>query len=209
MAARTRTTWLVATGAGILLWLILSQNLAARWADPGRTPGVTAKPTWSQHRNARWGFTVRMPASWRVAKRPVTSLTDPREILSVGTFALRHHPSRCAAFAGGVRERMGPRDAFLTLMERGYDRVSRWSDFPPRPLRFRPTRENTRAAEPVCGDRPSSQVHWLNFADAGRHLHVLMVIGPKAPGAARRQAWRILNSLELDPNVTPHWRSSG
>jgi hypothetical protein len=53
------------------------------------------------------------------------------------------------------------------------------------------------------------QQHEQQPADGGRHFHVLVAFGPKAPATVQRQAWQILDSLKSDPRVRPDWRSSG
>jgi hypothetical protein len=168
-----------------------------------------APPDWITYRSAKWGYTVSFPPTWQRAERPVTPrLTEPREILSLGSFPLRYRPTNCEAFAGGAREDLGPADAFLTVQERGFDHNSEWLDFPQRPKRFGPTL-SANVAEPTCGDRPGTDVRWFNFTDAGRHFHVLVVSGPDAAPDSRRDAWGILNTLRLDPNVKPDWPASG
>jgi hypothetical protein len=52
-------------------------------------------------------------------------------------------------------------------------------------------------------------VHWRNFTDAGRHFHTLVRVGPGASPEAAAEAWRILDSLRLDPDYRPDWRASG
>jgi hypothetical protein len=176
----------------------------------GECGRAVLSPDWTTHRSAKWGYTVSFPATWQRAERPVTPrLTEPREILSLGTFPLRHRPTNCEAFAGSAREDLGPADAFLTILERGFDHNSEWLEFPRRPKRFGPTPENANVAEPACGDRPGTDVRWFNFTDAGRHFHVLLVAGADAPPEVREEAWRILNALRLDAGVEPDWPASG
>jgi hypothetical protein len=53
--------------------------------------------------------------------------------------------------------------------------------------------------------------HGLSFqlpSDGERHFHVLVVFGPDARKAVERQAWRILDSLKIDPAVQPSWKGS-
>lgn len=197
--------------AGILLLVVLSAVLVAPCGEPSGGPAQNSTPpAWTDYQSAESGFEVRYPRSWRRATEPVTpKLTEPREILSLATFPLRYRPTNCEAFAGSARGDLGPRDAFLAIQERGYDEASDWLDFPPRPERFRPTQDNAKDAEPACGDRPGSDVRWFNFTDAGRHFHVLVVLGSDAASAVRGDAWRILNTLRFDPNVKPDWPASG
>lgn len=190
--------------------LISAIVLASCGVRAGPSADVRAPPDpTTTHRSDRWGFTVSFPAAWHRAGRPISSLVEPREILLLATIPLRDRPTNCDAFAGSARQDLRPRDALVIILERGYDRSSEWRNFPPRPARFRPTRETAQAPEPACGDRPDTRVHWFNFTDAGRHFHVLVVAGPRAPADIRREAWRILNTLRLDPRAKPGWPASG
>lgn len=180
--------------------------------DPHRGPSPSGdeRSSWVTSQDARRGYSVRFPESWHRASEPISpKLTDPREILALATFPLRYRPTNCEAFGGAGRSDLGPDDVFLTVQERGYDRDSDWPDFPPRPERFGPTPENMKAAEPACGDRADTDVRWFNFTAAGRYFHVLVVSGSAASRDVRRDAWRILNTLRLDPNVKPDWPASG
>jgi hypothetical protein len=195
--------------ATVLSLVSSSVSLAACAGPANRSADDGTSPDWTTYQSAQWGYTVSFPASWQRAGRPVSRITEQHEILSVSTFPPRHRPTNCEAFAGSAREDLGPRDTFLTILERGYDRTSKWLDFPPRPMRFGPTAENANVAEPGCGDRPGTDVHWLNFTDSGRHFHVLLVSGPAASLDVRGDAWRILNTLRLNPNAQPDWPASG
>jgi hypothetical protein len=195
--------------ASALLIVVSAAVLAACGGQGSQSAEKVNSAEGTTYQSAKWGYTVSFPTSWQRAETPVSRITDPREILSLGTVPLRHRPTNCEAFAGSAREDLGPSDAFLTVLERGVDRGSEWLDFPPRPNRFGPTPENAKGADPACGDRPGTDGRWLNFTDAGRHFHVLMVFAPDAPPAVRRDGWQILNSLRLDPSAQPDWRASG
>ena len=193
-----------------LLLLILCDGLSAACGEHvSRSAAEATPPEWTSYQSAEWGYSVSFPNSWQRAERPVSRITDPREILSLGTFPLRHRRTNCEAFAGSAREDLGPADALLTMLERGFERTSEWLDFPARTNRFAPSPQNATGSETACGDRPGTDGRWLNFTDAGRHFHVLIVLGPDAPSATTRDAWRILNTLRVDPNVTPDWPASG
>jgi hypothetical protein len=106
---------------------------------------------------------------------------------------------------------MGPRDGFLTILERGRDPRSNWAEFPPRPRHF------ASAARPQHGGDLAACLHgtpklidyWLPFTDAGRHFYAMIVLGTDAPPAIRAQAFGILDRVRFDPAVTPDWRASG
>jgi hypothetical protein len=155
------------------------------------------------------GVTVVLPAGWRRARESLTpTLVDPREVLSVATFPLRYRHTRCAHVAGAALLDVGPEDAFITLLERGLDPASRWSDFPPRPAHFGPALGG-RSEAAACVPSARFTDHWFGFTDANRHFHVLVAFGPKASAAVRDHAWAILDHLRIDPRVRPDWRSAG
>jgi hypothetical protein len=155
------------------------------------------------------GLTVQLPGGWSRAHESLTpSLSDPREVLSVGTAPLRYRATGCAHVAGAALEDLGPADAFVTLQERGLDPSSTWPDFPERPARFGPELGG-RSEASECAPSARFTDHWFTFSDRGRHFHVLVAFGTHAPPAVRDQAWGILDSLRVDPGVPPDWRSSG
>jgi hypothetical protein len=151
---------------------------------------------------------VQLPNGWQAARTNLTPhLLDPREEVSVGTFPLSYEPGACAQFPSGTLERLGPQDAFITLQERGLDPQSTWPDFPPRPQKFGPSLGGASEVEQCVSDRRFTD-HWFGFTDAGRHFNVLVVFGLKASPEVQSQAWAILDSLKVDPQVQPNWRAS-
>lgn len=154
------------------------------------------------------GFSVSFPASWQLAGERMSRISEPRELLSVGTTALSWQPTDCEAFAGAAGVSMAPRDVVVTVWERGHDRDSEWVDFPARPDRFGPLPDPEPAGR-GCGEPARTMNHWRNFSDSGRHFHSLVRIGPDAPASAAAEAWEILDSLRLDPGYTPSWPASG
>jgi hypothetical protein len=163
---------------------------------------------WTTHADPDRGYSISFPGSWQLASERMSRISEPRELLSLGTTALSWHPTDCEAFAGAAGVSMGPRDVVVTVWERGYDRDSDWVDFPPRPDRFGPVPD----AEPAsrgCGEPSGTMIHWRNVSDSGRHFHTLVRIGPEAPASAAAQAWRILDSLRLEPDYQPSWPASG
>jgi hypothetical protein len=155
------------------------------------------------------GIALQLPPGWRRAAVSLTpALVDPREVLSVATFPLRYRSTRCAHVAGSALEDLGPTDAFVTILERGLDPSSTWSDFPPRPARFGPELGGPSEAK-ACVPSAHFTDHWFGFTDSDRHFHVLVAFGPDAPVGVQREAWGILDSLKIDPRVRPDWRSSG
>jgi hypothetical protein len=170
---------------------------------------AAAPPTARLVRFSAHGLTVALPPQWRPADERLTPvLSDPREVLAVATFALRYRRTACAHVAGSALEDMGPDDAFVTLLERGLDRGSAWSDFPDRPGHFGPELGGPSEAS-ACVPSAHFGDHWFTFTAGGRHFHADVAFGTRASATTRAQAWAILDSLRVDPQTRPDWPSSG
>jgi hypothetical protein len=170
---------------------------------------AVAKPPSFRVVEGERGLEVELPAGWQEAETTLTpQLTDPVEVLAVGTYPLREGGENCNHVAGRALTEMGPRGAFITLQERGYDRNSSWPDFPPRPARFGPELGGPSEAS-ACAPGARFTDHWFGFSEANRHFHVLVAFGSDAPQAVRDQAWAVLDSLRIDPSIQPDWQSSG
>jgi hypothetical protein len=154
------------------------------------------------------GLTVELPEGWQHADSPLTRLTDPREVLSVGTYPLRYRPVGCSHMPSSALLDLGPGDALVTLLERGREPGSAWTDFPARPDHFGP-RPNDGSEAPECVPAARFTDHWFGFTDGGRHFHVLVAFGPEVTAATREQAWSILDGLKIDPEPKPDWESAG
>jgi hypothetical protein len=148
------------------------------------------------------GVAVTIPASWEAADRSLTPmLGDPRELLSVATFKPRYRRTNCEAFAGSAQQGVGTRGALVVLQERAPHASEPNRPFPPRPRRFG-SRSFKRGYD-CSGSRARSQ--WIQFSDGGRNFYGLVVTGRKASAERRREAYGILDSLQVDPNVRPDW----
>jgi hypothetical protein len=166
-----------------------------------------ANPEWTAHSEPARGYSVEFPDGWRLATEPMSRISEPRELFSVGTFALEWQPTNCEAFAGAAGASMGRAAVVVTVWERGFDRHSTWSDFPARPAAFGPVGDGEPAGG-ECGEPAGTKTHWRNFSEAGRHLHTLVRIGPDASPGSAADAWSVLDRLRLDPDYQPDWRAS-
>jgi hypothetical protein len=177
--------------------------------EPGSADERPAAPVqgWIDYTDAGQGYNVSFPESWHRATGRMSRISEPRELLSLGTVPLSWRRTDCEAFAGAAGISMGPRDVVLTVWERGYDRDSEWSDFPRRPLRFGPVAD-AQPALTLCGEPAGTIIHWRNFSDSGRHFHTLVRIGPDAPPNDTAQAWHILDTLCFDSDYRPNWAAS-
>jgi hypothetical protein len=182
-------------------------------SGPARTDERAATPQaarWTTTVDAERGFAVSLPPGWSLsAERLTPHLDDPRELLSAGTFPLRFREAPCAHMPIGALRTMGPTDGFVTVMERGHDRGSRWTEFAPRPRRFDARAQFERGDVADCLDDGRGLVEsWLPFTDAGRHFYAIVVLGADAPDAIRAEAFAILDRLRFDPTAQPDWRST-
>jgi hypothetical protein len=157
----------------------------------------------------RHGLEFALASNWEQASVSLTpGLTDPREVMSVGTFPLQYRQTGCGHVAGSALEDLGPGDAFVTLQERGNEAGSAWLDFPARPDHFGPELGG-RSEAAQCVPTARFTDHWFGFTDGGRHFHVLVAFGPDASAEVRDQAWSVLDSLKVDASVRPDWQSAG
>jgi hypothetical protein len=155
------------------------------------------------------GVAVELADGWQAAPASLTpNLTDPREVLAVGTYPLRFRETECAHMPGSALQDMGPSDALITIMERGTEPGSTWPDFPARPAHFGPELGGASEAS-ACAPGARFTDHWFGFSDGDRHFHVLVAFGPRASATVRAQAWATLDRLKIDPGLAPDWRSSG
>ncbi|HEX6461178.1 MAG TPA: hypothetical protein VF032_19840 [Thermoleophilaceae bacterium] len=195
-------TW---TMKSVTFTVLMVQVALAASGCAGHHTAARAVPPLTE---AGHGLSVRLPQGWHRATVNLTPhLTDPREELSVATFPLRYRPGPCAQFPVSAIAQLGPRDALVTLQERGVDPGYSWPDFPQRPTAFGP-RLGGEADVRGCVPHARFTDHWFGFTDSGRHFHVLVVFGLDAPVAVRAQAWRILDSLRVNPRVRPDWRAT-
>jgi hypothetical protein len=142
-------------------------------------------------------FALDLPDGWHLSPESQTpELTQPVEILSAGTrpFGPPGEGS-CAHVPVSALERMGPQDAFVTVLER-YGSPA----FPPRPEPFAlPPRSDGIDAEACARNSTRLDFHWFGFRDAGRGFHVLVAFGAEAPAARRAEAVELLDSLRFEP----------
>jgi hypothetical protein len=84
---------------------IVGAALAALPSGCGTEDPEPVWPTWSDPDR---GFAISFPDSWRRATERLSRITDPRELVSVGTSELNWRQTNCEAFAGSAGVSMGP-----------------------------------------------------------------------------------------------------
>jgi hypothetical protein len=149
--------------------------------------------------NARHGYSVALPAGWHRAGRNLTpQLMDPREILSVATYPLRYtRRARCRIPGCPTPALNGFRatDILMSIQERLHARTA-----------TEDVAIDLERRQAGLGAGPGSctrgRIAWYAFeafAEAGRSLYVLVVVGKRAPATARADLKRVLGSLRFSP----------
>jgi hypothetical protein len=172
-------------------------------------PAPQREPSWTTSTDVAHGFTLSLPPGWQRAPESLTPrLTEPRERFSAGTFSLRYVKGDCNHVPDGALRALGPRDAFVTLLERG--RGAESTEFEPRPRRFASVAAADRQGDSIiCGRDTTGRIEfWMPFRDAGRSFYALVVLGRDAPDGIRDQAFAVLDRLRFDPDVRPGWPAS-
>ena len=171
------------------LWLFLALLPAGCSSqEPGPQP---RREAWVTYHDTAHAFTISHPRSWQRAREPLTPrLTDPHEVLTLSTHRARPGGTRCNHVPENAMRDMGRGDVLLTLQER---RGSGGFEERPRPFVLGPM---PHAPANECAERTDIRTGQVGFRDAGRGFHALATLGP---GADRRDAERVLDSLELEP----------
>ncbi|MEA2496977.1 MAG: hypothetical protein QOJ29_4888 [Thermoleophilaceae bacterium] len=165
-------------------------------------------PTSSTFADDVHGLTVTLPDGWQPARESLTpNLSDPREELTVTTFAAHYRKGNCAHMPSSALEDMPTDGALVTLMERGLTPNSTWPGFPARPDHFGPSLGG-RSEAGACVPGSTFTDHWFGFTDNGRHFHVDVVFGADATPETKAEAWAILDSLKVDGAVAPDWEAT-
>lgn len=153
-------------------------------------------PGWVTFRSAPYHYSVSYPSSWQRAPRSLTPhLSDPHEILTLGTSRLPVGGPRCAQVPVSALEAVGTTGALITIQERAPANAD--GGFPPRPKHFvlRPTPSLEIPACLAHNERP--QLTWIAFRDQGRRFYALIALGRQATSRTRDQVERVLQSLHF------------
>lgn len=194
----------IATAAAFVGAIAFAGTQVAR--DAAGPPGSETTPSGTVpnviHVDAEDGITVSHPASWTVAEERLTpALSDPREILSLGSFTLR--PGGVAPtdayLPGNALDDMGSGDVFVTIQERVSGGIE---GYPPRPERFRPETVCPPDDDPCLEGRALGldvRSWWIPFRDDGRAFYAFVAMGDAAfhDDPTFEMAWAVMDSLDV------------
>jgi hypothetical protein len=163
-----------------------------------RSAGQAPPKGWLTHTDNERGLTFFYPPDWYIARTSLTpALTNPREIVSLGTYPqLDPSDHNCAQVPVNALERLGSGDAFISLQERRPALLDR--SIPPRPRRF-------GSGTGVDGDhtdvtaclsvQPPASLRLIHFAAQQREFYVIVAVGTDASAQRRANTYRILDTI--------------
>lgn len=154
-------------------------------------------PAWTTYHDQEGRFSIRYPAAWERSIQSLTpGLTDPREIVSVGSYHMRPGGELCAHLPVKALEDLGPEDAFLTVQERAQPHLA---DYPPRPIHFDLGEPTEGFDGELCVREPGDLLQWwLSFRNGTRAFYALVALGTSASEETRQQVTQTLNSFHID-----------
>jgi hypothetical protein len=147
---------------------------------------TTQRPAWTTYDDQEGRFSIRYPAAWERSMQSLTpGLTDPREIVSVGSYHMRPGGELCAHLPVNALEDLSPADAFLTVQERAQPHLA---DYPPRPTQFDLGKPTEGFDGELCVREPGDLHQWgsRSGTEAERSTRLWL----SAPQPLRRHASR-------------------
>jgi hypothetical protein len=145
----------------------------------------------------RRGFELTFPSAWMRAETVLTpALTEPREILSVGTVrpVANGGSSACAQHPVETMARVGPRDAFVTIQERTNQVSGEMVAGPPQMAGVRADDSEL----PACLHRSVPfKTYWMPFQLGGRGFYANAAVGDDVPPEGRAELQAVLDSLRV------------
>ncbi len=156
---------------------------------------------WATYSDPVNRFSVTYPNAWVRASQSLTpELSDPHEILSLGTYPLQPGGKACtdAYLPGKALADLGTSDVLITLQEASAQGM------PPRPAAFGPDAARIAFDEfPACDGYGAVPLRawWIAFADKGRGFYAFIALGPIVAhdGEVERVVWHVLDSLRFQP----------
>ncbi|MDQ1457022.1 MAG: hypothetical protein QOH28_2642 [Actinomycetota bacterium] len=176
-----------------------------RFDERGPRPAVriaTSHDRWQTFTSRTGDVQIEYPPDWNVAPAVLTPhLSDPHEVLALGTFTMAPADHNCAHIPVNALEQMSPTDAFIWITERtGTDNDPAWN-FGPRPASIDPTSGTDANGGDLaaCLNRPLlGTERAVSFDDHSRHFTITYAIGTDATQQRRADVLVILNSFHVN-----------
>jgi hypothetical protein len=190
--------------------LIVGLYLSSCGADAERRAAVAEEAPVGMTRfsDERRGFEVTFPSGWKRAETVLTPmLSAPDEILSVGTVDSMPNgeSSACAQNPVETMERLGPRDVFVTILERANTVSGEMRPGPPQLDAVVPDDSET----PACLRRDVPfRTYWMPFQIGGRGFYANAAVGDDVTPAGRSELQAVLDSFDAHAIQVEHDRKS-
>ncbi len=139
------------------------------------------------------GMEWRVPAGWQAAPDRLTSITVPEEVFTVSTQPLEPGGVACPQ----MLTELGPHDALVTVLIGGTDTLQPW----PRPIAASDLGPSAAVWGEPCAARPELDVLAGAFTLDAIPLRVLVAFGEAASSQTRAEAWRLLDSISVNPEM--------
>jgi hypothetical protein len=179
--------------------LIAGLVLSSCGADEERRAAAVAAPTgMTRYSEERRGFAVTFPSGWKRADTVLTpNLTDPTEILSVGTVdpVPNGASSACAQHPVATMERVGPRDVFVTIQERGNGGGS--GEMRPGPPQLDAVAPDDSELPACIGHGVPFRTYWMPFQIGGRGFYANAAVGDDVTPGRRAELQAVLDSFDV------------
>jgi hypothetical protein len=163
----------------------------------------TGAPGPGRYSSSRFGFSLPVPAGWHRSRARLVPLLDPREIVSLGNFAMRvGGGGDCGREPSAAIGAMGSGDALLTIQEVAVSaglRTHLRHNFPPRPRRF----DDELEPRTSLGSRRtagSMRYEKLVFSARGRAFEALVYVDGRPTPTLRADLAEILDGLRFSPS---------
>jgi predicted small secreted protein len=168
-------------------------------------PAAPAPAGWRKHHAPELGVRATVPDSWHLAREPLTSSVDPRQVLALATYPLAgggNNGGPCVAAKRAV-DAMPADGALIWLLEYRPARGDVWADlprgrFPPRPDGYTLTR--TDLQRNLCGTPLGLST---TFREADRPFQLWLFFGAKVSDALLAEVAQILTGLSFDDLPAP------
>jgi hypothetical protein len=173
-----------------------------RWDEDSARPNIhVASPgAWLTFTSPGGDLRISYPPDWKIAGANLTPhLTDPREVVALGTFPLQPADHNCAHIPVNALEQMGPTDGFIWITERAGTSAPT-PNFGPRPTSIGPTTGTDANGGDLaaCLDHPLlGTARAISFDDHGRHFTISYAVGSDATAQRRDDILAILNSFQV------------
>jgi hypothetical protein len=162
---------------------------------------ATSADDWSTFTSRTGDLEIKYPPDWQLAARVLTPhLSDPHEVLALGTFPMQAADHNCAHIPVNALEQMARTDGFIWITERTGTAEMPASNFGLRPTVIGPRTgaDANQGDLSACLNHPlAGTARAISFDDHDRHFTITYALGSDVSPQRRSDLLRILNSFRV------------